>query len=56
MEKVGIATCPINAVPEVKEISHYISNIHGGKGCVRDVVEQVMKAQGKWHDDNTQSI
>ncbi|MCL1690971.1 3-deoxy-D-manno-octulosonate 8-phosphate phosphatase [Elizabethkingia anophelis] len=56
MEKVGIAACPINAVPEIKEISHYISNIHGGKGCVRDVVEQVMKAQGKWHDDNTQSI
>ncbi|NAW50849.1 HAD hydrolase family protein [Elizabethkingia argentiflava] len=56
MEKVGIATCPINAVPEIKEISHYISNIHGGKGCVRDVVEQVLKIQGKWNDDNTQSI
>jgi len=56
MEKVGIATCPINAVPEVKEISHYISNIHGGKGCVRDVVEQVLKCQNKWKDDNIQSI
>jgi len=56
MEKVGIAACPINAVPEVKEISHYISNIHGGKGCVRDVVEQVLKCQNKWKDDNIQSI
>jgi len=56
MEKVGIAACPINAVPEVKKISHYISNIHGGKGCVRDIIEQVLKSQNKWNDDNTQSI
>lgn len=56
MQKVGIATCPSNAVPEIKEISHYISNISGGKGCVRDVIEQVMKAKGIWHDDNTQNV
>jgi len=56
MENVGIATCPINAVPEVKEISHYISDIHGGKGCVRDIIEQVLKSQNKWNEDDTQSI
>jgi len=56
MQKVGVAACPANAVPEIKEISDYISNIEGGKGCVRDVIEQVMKTQGIWHQDNTQSI
>lgn len=52
----GISACPENAVSEVKKISDYISPIQGGKGAVRDVIEQVMKIQGKWHDDNTQSI
>lgn len=56
MRKVAIASCPINAVPEVKEISDYISPIHGGKGAVRDVIEQVMKIHGKWIEDNTQSV
>ena len=41
---------------EVKEISDYISPIYGGKGAVRDVIEQVMKVQGTWIDDDTQSI
>ncbi|MBW8362545.1 MAG: HAD hydrolase family protein [Kaistella sp.] len=52
----GISACPINAVPEVKEISEYISPVHGGKGAVRDVIEQVMKIQGNWIEDNTQSV
>ena len=52
----GISACPKNAVPEVKEISEYISPIEGGKGAVRDVIEQVMKIQGKWIEDHTQSI
>lgn len=52
----AIGACPINAVPEIKEIADYISPIHGGKGCVRDVIEQVMKAQGKWTEDETQSV
>lgn len=56
MRRVAISTCPINAVPEVKAISDYISNVHGGKGAVRDVIEQVMKVQGKWIEDNTQSV
>lgn len=48
MKLVGLPTCPQNAVPEIKNISKYISHINGGKGCVRDVIEQVMKVQGKW--------
>lgn len=56
LENSAVATCPINAVPEVKAVSHYISAIKGGSGAVRDVIEQVMKVQGTWLEDNTQSI
>jgi 3-deoxy-D-manno-octulosonate 8-phosphate phosphatase (KDO 8-P phosphatase) len=48
MKKVGLPTCPQDAVPEVKAISEYISHKKGGRGCVRDVIEQVLKVQGKW--------
>lgn len=48
MELVGLPTCPQDAVPEVKTVSKYISHKNGGKGCVRDLIEQVMKVQGKW--------
>jgi 3-deoxy-D-manno-octulosonate 8-phosphate phosphatase (KDO 8-P phosphatase) len=48
MQLVGLPTCPQNAVPEIKGISKYVSHKDGGKGCVRDVVEQVMKVQHKW--------
>jgi 3-deoxy-D-manno-octulosonate 8-phosphate phosphatase (KDO 8-P phosphatase) len=51
MTMVGIATCPADAVPEIKQISHYISPFSGGEGAVRDVIEQVMKVQGKWLGD-----
>lgn len=49
MQEVGLPTCPQDAVPEIKAISKYVSHKKGGKGCVRDVLEQVMKVQGKWH-------
>lgn len=49
MQKVGLPTCPQDASPEIKAISNYISHKNGGKGAVRDVIEQVMKVQGKWH-------
>jgi 3-deoxy-D-manno-octulosonate 8-phosphate phosphatase (KDO 8-P phosphatase) len=42
------ATCPTDAVAEVKEIVHYKSDLKGGQGAVRDVIELVMKAQNKW--------
>lgn len=48
MTKVGVPVCPEDAVNEIKSISIYISPIKGGKGCVRDVIEQVMKVTGKW--------
>ncbi|TCO08747.1 KdsC family phosphatase [Natronoflexus pectinivorans] len=48
MTKVGIPVCPSDAVEEIKSISRYISYKRGGDGCVRDVIEQVLRAQGKW--------
>lgn len=48
MQRVGCSCCPSDAAPEIKSIATYVSNCSGGQGCVRDVVEQVMKAQGKW--------
>lgn len=48
MTEVGIAVCPKDAVPEIKSISKYISPKKGGEGCVRDVIEQTLRAQGKW--------
>lgn len=49
MQRVGLPTCPQDASPEIKSIAAYISHKNGGKGAVRDVIEQVMKTQGKWH-------
>ncbi len=50
MKKVGLPCSPQDAAPEIKEISKYISHKKGGKGCVRDVIEQVLKVQGNWSD------
>ena len=49
MQLVGLAACPQDASPEIKAISKYISHKKGGKGAVREMIEQVMKVQGKWH-------
>ncbi|MFD2937852.1 KdsC family phosphatase [Spirosoma flavum] len=43
-----LSTCPADAVDEIRSICTYISSKSGGRGAVRDVIEQVMKAQGKW--------
>lgn len=51
MKEVGVPTCPKDAVHEIKEISKYISDKNGGEGCVRDVIEQTLKAQQKWFTD-----
>lgn len=48
MTRCGVATCPKDAASEIKSISVYVSDKKGGEGCVRDVIEQVMKAQDKW--------
>ncbi|MCF6222160.1 MAG: HAD-IIIA family hydrolase [Flavobacteriaceae bacterium] len=50
MQVAGLAACPKDAVPEIQNISNYISQKKGGNGCVRDVIEQVLKVQGKWKD------
>jgi 3-deoxy-D-manno-octulosonate 8-phosphate phosphatase (KDO 8-P phosphatase) len=44
----GLGCCPADAVPEVLEISKYISPVKGGEGCARDVIEKVLKVQDKW--------
>lgn len=49
MKEVGLATCPKDAVQEIQNISNYVSQKKGGLGCVRDVIEQVLKVQGKWN-------
>ena len=49
MKLAGLPCCPQDAVPEIKAISKYVSHKLGGKGCVRDVIEQVLKVQGKWN-------
>ncbi len=56
MQMAGLACCPADAVPEIKNISHYISPLEGGRGCVRDVIEKVLKLNEHWNDDgNTAS-
>lgn len=49
---VALPVCPADAAPEVKAICRYISPVAGGHGCARDVIEQVMKAQGLWMSDD----
>ena len=56
MKEIGVPTCPIDAVPEIKAISLYISDKKGGEGCVRDVIEQVMRAQQKWFNQEIHGI
>lgn len=48
MKLVSLPTCPQDASPEIKNICRYVSHKKGGRGAVRDVIEQVMKVQGKW--------
>ena len=51
MKLVGLPCAPQDAVQEIKAISKYVSHKKGGKGCARDVIEQVLKVQGKWMDE-----
>jgi len=52
MLRVGMPVCPADAAEEIRKISRYISHFNGGEGCVRDIIEQVMKIQGKWMNGN----
>ncbi|MDR1725874.1 MAG: HAD hydrolase family protein [Bacteroidales bacterium] len=52
MIEAGIATCPADAAEEIKQVADYISFKKGGDGCVRDIIEQVLRLQNKWfHED-----
>lgn len=56
MQQVGIAACPADAVDDIKNICAYISPLPGGRGCVRDVIEKVMKMQGRWDLADKQNL
>ncbi|MBV6405006.1 MAG: HAD hydrolase family protein [Flavobacteriales bacterium] len=51
MQRVALACCPGDAAEEVKAISHFVSRAPGGGGCVRDLLEQALKVQGRWLTD-----
>ena len=51
MEKVGLGCCPADAVSDVKNMADYVSHKNGGEGCVREIIEQVLRVQGKWRLD-----
>jgi len=48
IQKAGCMACPANAAHEIKAIVHYISNKNGGEGCVRDVIEKIMRLNDDW--------
>jgi 3-deoxy-D-manno-octulosonate 8-phosphate phosphatase (KDO 8-P phosphatase) len=48
MQEVGLSCCPNDAATEIKETVNYVSHKLGGKGCVRDIIEQTLRVQGKW--------
>lgn len=53
IQLAGLPCCPADAVQEIKEKSVYISHLTGGTGCVRDVIEKVMKLRGDWGEDSS---
>lgn len=52
MMRVGCPVCPADACTDIKQICRYVSDKYGGEGCGRDVIEQVLRAQGKWLKNN----
>jgi len=52
LKVVGVSACPQDSAVEVKAICHYQSPLNGGKACVRDIIEQVMRVQGKWMNED----
>ena len=51
MNRCGCPCCPADACSDIKAVSVYVSDYKGGYGCARDVIEQVLRAQGKWLSD-----
>ena len=52
MKRAAVSACPADAAEEIRTISKYISHYDGGKGCVRDIIEQVLKLQSNWMDND----
>ena len=54
--RAGLAVAVANAAPELKAISHYVTNARGGQGAAREVVELILKAQGRWEEAIPQAL
>jgi len=53
MKVVALPSCPADAATEIKEIAAYVSPLNGGAGCVRDLIEKIMRVRGDWSEDTT---
>lgn len=51
MQRAGVAVAPADAVEDIKRVSDYVSKLKGGEGMVRDILEKMLRLQGKWHND-----
>jgi 3-deoxy-D-manno-octulosonate 8-phosphate phosphatase (KDO 8-P phosphatase) len=51
MQQVGVAVAPADAVEDIKKISDYVSKLKGGEGVAREIIEKILRLQGKWHTD-----
>ena len=51
MQKVGVAVSPADAVEDIKKVSDYVSKLKGGEGVVREILEKILRLQGRWHND-----
>lgn len=56
MRLAGLPVCPADAAEEIKQIAKYISPKKGGDGCVREIIEKVLKLRGLWHDDHPSAM
>jgi len=55
---IGFPACPADASPEIKAICQFVSKKNGGEGCVRDIIEQIMRSHEKWynHEQNLDNL
>ena len=52
MKAVGLSVCPNDATTDILNIADYVSPVNGGKGCVREILEQAMRLKGIWSSEN----
>jgi 3-deoxy-D-manno-octulosonate 8-phosphate phosphatase (KDO 8-P phosphatase) len=53
MRAAGVSACPADASVDVKRVADYVSAYAGGQGCVRDLIEQVLRARNDWFSDDS---